>query len=182
MLPMLPLEGDEVVAMGQHLAAAKRRGEPLWEVFWRGGSPVGTTKDERSPDLISTGERPAAVLRASAWGMSVPWTLALSSAIGVGLMALPAVFDVHRPSANVFHLIGAIALTVAVVSMGEVFRLLRYLNVCSGAVIGVLPWILGGTNALAACAGSAAGLLLVLLALPRGPKRELYGSWDRFVR
>jgi len=34
--PMLPLEADEVVAMGQHLKQCKRRGERLWTVFWKG--------------------------------------------------------------------------------------------------------------------------------------------------
>jgi hypothetical protein len=182
MLPMLPLEGDEVVAMGQHLIAAKRRGERLWDVFWKGGSPGGATKDERSPDLMATGDQPAAVLRASVWGMSVPWTLALSTAAGVGLMAVPGLHQVPKGAANVFHLAGAMAITVAVVSMGEVFRLFRYLNVACGLALAVLPWSMGGTDFVASAVSTAAGVALALLALPRGSKRESYGSWDALVR
>lgn len=79
MLPMLPLEFDEVVAMLQHLVAARRRKESLWRVFWLGGSPEGCHPDQRTPALASLPEQPNSVLAASVWGVSVPWTLALST-------------------------------------------------------------------------------------------------------
>ena len=35
MLPMIPREVDEVIAMGQHMIRSKRHGESLWSAFWR---------------------------------------------------------------------------------------------------------------------------------------------------
>ena len=53
MLPMIPIEADEVVAMGQHMVQAKKKGQNLWKVFWKGGEPMEMNKDERSPELMS---------------------------------------------------------------------------------------------------------------------------------
>ena len=39
MLPMIPLEVDEVIAMGQHMVQRNRKGEKFWKVFWKGGTP-----------------------------------------------------------------------------------------------------------------------------------------------
>jgi hypothetical protein len=43
------------------------------------------------------------------------------------------------------------------------------------------PWLAGGPWP-GLVAGSLAGLGVAALALPRGPKTERYGAWDRFVR
>lgn len=65
MLPMIPLEADEVIAMGQHMVQAKRRGESFWQVFWKGGAPVENNKDRRSPEIITLYQDPGYVVRAS---------------------------------------------------------------------------------------------------------------------
>lgn len=182
MLPMIPLEVDEVVAMGQHLVGARRRGESLWQVFWKGGSPEGCTPDERTPALADLANEPGPVLRAAFWGMSVPWTLVVSAVLGVASMAAPALLGLSKPASSVFHLGGALVAVVSVVCMGEVLRAGRYLNVLLGLVLASVPWFMAGAGTTGAMAGTAAGLLIVALALPRGPVGERYGAWDRFVR
>ncbi len=182
MLPMIPLEVDEVVAMGQHLVQARRKGASLWQAFWRGG-PVdeGDAPDERSPELASLPERPGRVFRASIWGMSFPWTLVLSAVLGVGLMAVPGTLGAEKPTATVFHLGGALVVVTSVVCLGEVVRAGRYLNVPLGLGVAALPWFLGGGALAAQLTALAVGLLVAALALPRGPKTERYGLWDRYV-
>jgi len=183
MLPMIPLEADEVVAMGQHLVHARRQGVSLWEAFWKGGPPSdASTEDERTPPLASLPDRPADVVAASVWGMSVPWTLVVSSVIGALLMAVPDVLGVTAQAATVFHLGGALALVVAVVCMGEVLRLGRYLNVLLGLVIAVGPFLLDGAPTGAQVVGLVSGLAVAVLALPRGRVVERYGGWDAYVR
>ena len=59
MLPMIPIELDEVVAMIQHMVQAKRRGDSLWDVFWKGGEPFEHNSDERSPRSWSSPRSPA---------------------------------------------------------------------------------------------------------------------------
>ncbi|WP_206028565.1 vitamin K epoxide reductase family protein [Thalassoroseus pseudoceratinae] len=187
MLPMIPLEVDEVVAMGQHMIEAKRRGDrggSVWTIFWKGGSAEGCTSDERSPELIAFPEKPGQVFRASIWGMSFPWTLIVASMIGIGLMAMPSLFGVGIQSgdADLGHFGGALIVTVSVVCMGEVLRLGRYLNVLLGIAVAGLPWILDGGSITYSITCTIAGVLVLLLSLPRGVKTEQYGLWDPYVR
>ncbi|MBW3553202.1 MAG: vitamin K epoxide reductase family protein [Gemmatimonadetes bacterium] len=181
MLPMIPLEVDEVIAMGQHLRRSKERGTGLWHAFWKGGPAEGSRPDERTPPLHTLPDQPGTVLAASVWGMSVPWTLALSTALGIWLMAAPAVLGDTGASANAQRLGGSLIVTLSVIAMGEPVRILRYGNLPLAGVVALAPWVLGAdtTTALAA---SVAGAAVFALALPRGPKRERYGGWDRFVR
>lgn len=181
MLPMIPLEVDEVVAMLQHLKHARERGESLWKAFWKGVQPQNCTPDERTPALFDLSEKPGAVTKASVWGMSVPWTLALSAAVGIGLMATPALLGVAKPASAVFHLGGALVVVTSVISMGEVLRVGRYLNVLLGLIVAVGPWLVGGATLAGPFVGSGAGLLVAALALPRGPVRERYGAWDHYI-
>lgn len=185
MLPMIPLEADEVVAMGQHMVEAKRRGDrggSLWQIFWKGGSADGCTPDERSPMLTTLPEKPGRVFLASIWGMSFPWTLAASAVLGMWLMLAPTVFGTEKPAANVGHLGGAWIVTVSVISMGEVLRLGRWLNVLLGLGIAVVPWLLEGSTTAGAVNATVVGLLVAALAIPRGRKTETYGLWDKLVR
>ena len=182
MLPMIPLEVDEVVAMGQHVKAATDRGEPFWRTFWKGGHPDGATDDERSPGLVELPERPAAVIRSSVWGMSAPWNLVVAATLGLALMITPGIFAIAKPASAFHHLGGALIVTVAVVAMGEVVRVGRWLIVPLGLTAAIVPWIVAGATRAGAVAGTLAGLAAALAAVPRGRITERYGSWDRFVR
>lgn len=184
MLPMIPLEADEVVAMGQHMVQAKRRGEKFWPVFWKGGEPAEMNKDERSPQLEQLPHEFSKVFSASIWGMSFPWQLVASALLGVWLIFAPALFGIplEVPAADIHHLIGALILVVAVVAMGEVLRIGRYLNVVLGLIIATVPWFLNGSPTLMNINATLAGLFVAVLAIPRGIKKETYGLWDHFVK
>ena len=184
MLPMIPLEGDEVIAMGQHMVQATRRGEKFWSIFWKGGKPVEMNKDERSPRLMQFSESPWKIVKASIWGMTFPWTLVLSSIVGISVMALPGIFgvDIKATAADIGHLGGALIVVVAVISMGEIFRVGRHLNILLGLAVAILPWIVSDSTIGLSISYSIAGLAVAALSFQRGPKTETYGLWDQYVR
>lgn len=186
MLPMIPLEVDEVVAMFQHVKQAKRRGDrdgSVWRIFWKGGKADGCTPDERTPELVELPDKPRSVVASSVWGMSVPPWLALSAALGVILMFLPAWFGVPIESraADVAHLGGALIVTVSVIAMGEVVRAGRYLNVLLGGTVAIVPWLFAAPTSFAVTS-SVLGVLTIFASLPRGRVTETYGEWDRCIR
>ena len=184
MLPMIPLQLDEVTAMGQHMVQAKRRGDNLWDVFWKGGKPFEQNKDERSPELMEFPQKPKKVFLASIWGMSFPWELVLSTAIGLWLMFAPAVFGVgiETRAADINHMGGALIVVVAVCCMGEVIRAGRYLNVLLGLVVAVWPWFTPDSTLALNISSAVAGLLVAVLSIPRGTITEKYGLWDKYVK
>lgn len=183
MLPMLPLEVDEVVAMGQHMVQATRNGEPFWRVFWLGGQPVGKNEDKRSPAIVMFAGRSGKVVRASLWGMSVPFSLAAATASGVLLLFAPGFWHVpiDAAAAHIFHMTGAFVIVCSVVSMGEVVRVVRFLNLPAGVCVAVLPWFYNGGAGLCVT-GSVASVLACAFSIPRGRITETYGLWQKFIR
>jgi hypothetical protein len=181
MLPMIPLQVDEVIAMGQHLRAAKRKGVSIWEAFWKGGPADDAEPDERTPELITLPDQPGVVVRSAFWGMSAPWTLVASTVVGIWLMAAPGVVDVTGVASNVLTLGGSLVVTVSVIAMGEPVRLVRWCNVLLGPAIGIGCWV-ADAEAVVIVQALFAGLSVAVLAVPRGPKKERYGTWDPLVR
>jgi hypothetical protein len=182
MLPMIPLEVDEVIAMGQHMVQSKRKGESLWSVFWKGGNPAESMEDKRSPDLVTLPENSGTVLKASIWGMTFPSTLALSVLLGIWMMFSPAIFGAVKPASDLNHLIGALIVVVSVIAMGEPLRVGRYLNVLLGLAVALAVWFIGDASVLFQVNSLIAGIVVALLALPRGPIAESFGSWDKYLK
>ena len=178
MLLMIPFTIDEVIVTMQFLAAARRDGRPLWRTFWIGGTLQGGSEDTRTPRY---GAPMTAMLGPAAWGVTVPLTLAAIAVLGVWVMASPGLFGSTPPAAHSDHLIGALVVTVAVISTAEVVRALRFANVLFGAWIAVSGWILSGSSGTAWWSDLVAGSLIVALSLPRGPIRERYGAWQSWI-
>lgn len=182
MLPMIPLEVDEVIAMGQFMVQAKRKGLNLWKAFWLGGDVEGEGEDERTPALMSLPDHPGRVLASSIWGMSFPWALSLSAGLGLALMFSPSVFGITGRVADIDHVGGALILTMATLAMGEPIRMVRYVNVFLGGGVALAPWIAAGAGVRGAAVTTLLGLASVVLAIPRGRIEERYGLWHRFLR
>ncbi|MBS1604516.1 MAG: vitamin K epoxide reductase family protein [Bacteroidetes bacterium] len=182
MLPMLPLEVDEVIAMGQHMVQATRNGEPFWRVFWLGGQPVEKNEDKRSPKVLSFADQPRKIVRASVWGMSIPPTLAVATVAGIALLFAPGIW--HIPigtmAAHVFYITGALIVVCSVISMGEVVRVIRWVNLPAGLTVAVVPWFFDAGRNLGVT-GSLIGLLVCLLSVPRGRITETYGLWQKYI-
>lgn len=183
MLPMIPLEIDEVVAMGQHMVQSTRKGEKFWSVFWKGGKPIEMNKDERSPEIMQLPAKFGEVFKASVWGMSAPWTLVVSALIGIGLIALPdnTGVPIKASLADVNHLCGSLIVVFAVICMGEVVRAGRYVNILLGLTVAILPWLLADGFTTLKIIDTLAGLVVAALSIPAGTKKERYGLWDRYV-
>ncbi len=184
MLPMIPLEFDEVIAMGQHMVQAKRRGDNMWEVFWKGGKAFEENKDERSTQLIDLPNKPVKVFQSAVWGMSIPWTLGLSTLLGVGMLFTPAIFKVsiETMAAHIFHLSGSLIIVISVICMGEIVRLGRYINILLGLVLAIGPWVVTQTSTGLNITGTVVGLIIIGLSIPLGPVRDHYGLWDKYVK
>ncbi len=178
MLVMIPFTADEVVAMGQFLRRSVREGKPFWRTFWVGGTLDEEHKDERTP---AYGAPSSQAVPAAAWGVTAPWNLVVSAALGIWLMFAPAVFGATGRAADSDHLVGALIATVAVIVMAEVIRAGRFLNILLGAWIVAAPWFLSGATAGAKWNDVAVGLLLIALSIPRGKVREQYASWNRVI-
>lgn len=175
MLLMIALTLDEVVAMGQFLVQAWREGQPFWRTFWMGGTLRATLEsDAVRPDVVSA--------KAMVWGVSMPWNLLLTVGVGIWLMFTPSVLGRVGRDAHSAHLFGALIVTVAVIAMADVGRAMRFVNVVLGALVVASPWVLGGATTASRWGGTIAGVLVIVLCLPRGAVGNRYGTWQRYIR
>ena len=186
MLPMITLTVDEVVAMGQHVRDAVRRGDrggSAWKVFWMGGRAEGSTPDTRTPAIDEAYDHSGRVFRASLWGAGAPWNLLVVAALGVWLLAAPAVFGVDNRTgaADVAHIGGAFVIVAAVIALAEPIRTVRLLNVVAGlAIAGLL--LLTDPDGGYAAATFVTGLAVAALSMRRGRIDETYGDWNLLTR
>jgi hypothetical protein len=178
MLLMIPLAVDEVIAMGQFLKTSVRNGKSFWRTFWVGGTLDEKNEDTRTPTY---GAPASKLFGPMVWGVSVPWNLLISAALGIWLMFAPAIFGTSGRAADSDHLVGALITTTAVIVMAEVIRAGRFFNVLLGGWIFVVPWLLGEANAAARWNDVIVGAVIVALSFPRGPVRERYAAWDRLI-
>ena len=179
MLLMIPLAVDEVVATMQFLAERRRAGKPLWRTFWVGDTMAGGAPDDRTARY---GAPARDLARAAVWGVSLPWTLLASVALGLWVMFSPAMFGNSGPAANADYVAGALVVTIASISTAEVIRAFRFLNLLMATWLMLAPFVLGGVTGSGRINDIAVAVALVALTLPRGAVRERYAGWDRFIR
>lgn len=178
MVIMIPFALDEVIAMGQYLLWAYRQGKPLVATFFRGGA-VAAGEETSTDHLID----PAAFWQDARRGITLPWTLGVSMAIGAFLMLTRLTLGSSGAMANSDHVIGALTITVAIIATAEVARALRLVNVLFGGWLLGAPWVLGGHSTVATVVSLVMGVALIALSLPRGPRsQEHYATWDRYIR
>jgi len=178
MAVMIPYSLNEFVAMGQFLTWARRQGKPFWRTFWTGDAMEGGS-DDTSKGLSGT---PREQIAQATRGVTYPWTLTLSIAIGVWLTFTRLAFDSSGAMANSDHLVGALVVTFSIMAWAEVGRAIRFINIPFGAWLVAAPWLLDGiASPLATWNGVICGALLIALAIPRGPVKDSYAGWDRYV-
>ena len=178
MAVMIPYSLDEFVAMGQFMLDARRKGKPLWRTFWMGDAMEGGTEDT-SKEFAGS---PRSMIADAVRGVTIPLPLVLSIAVGAWLMFTRLTFGTSGAMANSDHLVGALVITVAIIAWGEVARAARFLNALLGLWLLAAPWMFEGAGSgLAVASSLASGIALIVLSIPRGPVRESYGGWDRYV-
>jgi hypothetical protein len=193
MLVQIPYSIDEIVATLQFLVRRRRAGRPLLHVLLFGDTDEATDAGASRADARrgegprddaprDDGPRGAWAMLRHGWigGVNLPWNLALAIAVGVWLMCSRLVLDAQGTLAHAHHLVGSIAVTVAVIACAEVARTLRFALVPLGLALcaAALPW---SDGALQLGATLACGVALVLLGLPRGRVDGRYGGWNRYV-
>jgi hypothetical protein len=178
MVWQIPYSLDELVATYQFLRRRHQAGQPWLRVFFTGDTDEGA--DDRQIDDFEQSPR-AIVSEMLSGGMTFPWTLMASLALGALLMLSPILFGWDSGVAATNHIVGAIVITVTVAALAPVARLARFLNVLLGIVLVFAPLVAGASWAGFAFS-ALCGLLLIALSIPRGTVCNNYGNWDSFIR
>lgn len=142
-----------------------------------GSSHAANLSEEEAPTAKKATWRPTGMT----WGVGLPWTLGASAAVRLWLLVAPTAFALGGPGADADYILGTLAIVFTALAIAEVGRPVRFLNVLVGAGLVVFAFAAPG-SAGAHWNDVAAGVALALLAVPLGPIRERYGSFDGSIR
>lgn len=110
------------------------------------------------------------------------WQQVLAAAIGIWLMAAPAVVGFGETLSNVYHVLGPVAASFATMAVWDVLRVLRYVNVPVGLGVAVTPVVLAA-DLTTILLGLASGVALIVLSLlGRTPRDRYAGGWRSLLR
>lgn len=179
MLLQIPYSFDEILATLQFLARRRRAGRSWWRVLFVGDVDEGTRTDP-ADNLEQPARR--VVNEMLTGGVNVPWTLALSVLVGIGFMLTRILFGSEGAAADSDHVVGALAVSFAIMATAEVARPLRWVNAALGLWALIAVFVLDGYSTGGAIAAAIGGLALIALSLPRGVIRCRYNGWDHFLR
>lgn len=117
---------------------------------------VATTRQDRLPDI----------------GMLLQ---VIVIAVGIWLMAAPAVLPSTAPGAVIVRIAGPVVAWVGVLALRGVTRPFRALNIVSGLFLTIAPWGVPNTGPLI-LTGVLAGWAIIILTIPRGVVRQRTGG------
>jgi hypothetical protein len=100
----------------------------------------------------------------------------VNAAIGIWLMAAPAVLGYGAPSADNERIFGPLIATFSIIAIWEVTRALRWANVAFGFWLLLAPWVLGAPTTSAVANEMAAGIVVMALSLVKGKIKSHYGG------
>lgn len=184
MLLQIPFAVDELIASVQFVRRRAKAGRNWLAVLFTGDTDdSGPEREGVAHAPTDDFDRPAiAVFRdLVSGGVTMPWSLGLSALIGVWLLFTRLTLGTTGEIANVDHAIGFMVLTTISVAAAEPTRAARYLNMLFGAALVAAPFHFDA-GSLSLANGIICGMALIALSRPRGPIRERYGSWDRWIR
>lgn len=179
-LLMIPFTVDEVLATVRVMVhEKKKRNTSYWQTFWFGGTMEGGEIRKKKDSSLLIGLTAKEMYRDL---LLRPWNLFVIMGIGIWVMAAPSVLGYSGTIADSNHLAGAIVVSFAVITMSEVVRPLRYINIPFGIWLIAAPWILGADNQQAIWNGILSGIALIILCFHKGKIEDNRGTFDQFIK
>ncbi|NDD59131.1 MAG: vitamin K epoxide reductase family protein [Chlamydiae bacterium] len=165
MLIMVMLTVTEMVAAVQFLSQMRRRHNSFWTPFWR-GVEVKTTDMKLS----------------DSWGVSFSWRLIACVLLGVWLMISPALFGVKGSVTDANYTAGPLIVAVSIVSLSEVVRSFRYVNILLALWIFLAHFIFAEPSGILMVSNPIAAILVIYLSLFKGKIKQTYGELTHRIR
>lgn len=178
MLVMVVLTLDEMFASISFLYEAKKAGLGFWRTFWLGGNLPDIKEDTKTPPFSSC---PFKLMATWRYGIGFRWNLFLAALLGGSMMIAPWFFGIDGYAADSDHLFGALVIVIALIAMAEVTRPIRFLLKLIGLWMAIATWFVADHAWFIHTYHMTVGILLFLLAIPKGKIHYSYGLLNRFI-
>ena len=139
-------------------------------------------KDRQGDAALEVGTHHPSQVATPFMGFTPTWNLVVCFVLGVGCLILPPVLHANWEAAASLYVTGALVIAFSALAMAEVARALRFTLMLWGVWLLVFaPWTLLGTPADLRVVEMLIGAALMTLSYPRGPVRQKYAGWERFM-
>lgn len=172
MLIMIIFTAGEFAASLELMYDAKRKKDSLWQVFWKG--------ERVEPSLVERKDKTDLSCRCGL-GITLPWNLSLSILIGIWLMIAPSVLGIKGSLANSNYILGPLVTSISVMSLAEVLRSLRWINLLLGALLLVAPLFASEPHLLGVVNNVVFGIATIGLVRRKGKITQRYGAWEKLI-
>ena len=115
------------------------------------------------------------------WGITIPWNLCVTALIGIWLMFEAPYLHTVGGVEITNHVLGALVCAVSIISMAEIIRATRYVNILFGICIAVAPFVFEAVNDASFYDNILCGIALIALTIRRGKIRQHYGHLEKWI-
>ncbi len=177
---MIPFTFDEVLASLQFMKRKKNDGQSYWKTFWFGGDlEVG-----RESNISQTGDQQIKSILNALWDdlKIKPWNLFVAIIIGLWIMLMPAILGFSGSLADSNYLTGALIITFSIISMSEIVRTGRFLNILCALWLIISTWVFGDAGTVVLIAEITAAILLIILSIRKGIIKDQHGGFNKYIK
>lgn len=176
-LIQIPYSLDELWAAGDFVRRRVKAGAHIVRVLFRGDADDGETPAPGSEFERGAGRFVRDILSG---GVSLPWNYTAVALIGLTLLFTRPLLGAAGTLAAADHVIGFLVLTTISIAAAEVARPARYFNMLLGAALIATP-LVAGADTSAVAIRFVLGAALIVLSVRRGPMRNTYGAWSKYI-
>ncbi len=178
MLVMLALTVDEVLAVCQYLHRVRREKKKFWRIFFRGSEYSEDSVDTRAPTF---NQSPWKIIKGMFWGVRIQWNLLITALIGAWLLFANNIIGFHGVLADNTDVCGALIVVFSIISLAEVIRPVRFVNMLVALWFGISVFVLPGATPFLMWHAVIVAVVVIMLSIFRGRIKEKYGNWDRKI-
>jgi SPW repeat len=106
------------------------------------------------------------------------WPQIVNAAVGIWLMAAPAVLGYGDPAQTSDRIAGPLAAAFAIIAASEITRPVRWVNLPIGLWLLIVPWVLGFPTVATVNSMIAGVILIVCARLGGGVMGQFGGGWS----
>ena len=164
MLVMIMISITEVVATLHLLWRYKKNPLLLMDVLWRG-----------APSTCSI------ISKSKSWGITVSLKQLVVLALGVFTTITPYIFGTKDAPSVVNFISGPLLITFSAISMAEVARSVRLVNILISLFLLVTPWALKEAQMSLIITDSLVSIAVILLTLCKEPVKHKFGGLTKYL-
>jgi hypothetical protein len=167
------------LASVQFMYRKKKQGIGYWHTFWYGG-----TEEEGSVKVYDLpGNKQFKSILSSMWeDLKIkPWNLFVSIIIGLWFMAAPGILGFNGSLADSNHFVGALIVAFSIISMSEVVRVGRFVNILFALWIIASVWIFDSPGGIVMWSQIGVAAALIAVTIRRGIVKDDHGGYNKYI-